>query len=347
MKRDCKNIDVTDWMTVKPWVYECISRHYKRYDFRHLLRDIGGMTSAEYARVIDGDKEPLDAAVENIAKEAAKRIGERKLNLPPVKIRLKEDHSTFKVRMIGLESAMQQVFDYIAVRACTKIWDRRVVPQQASSIKGRGPSYGVAMISKWLRRDTRASEWAKRHHRRYRRKYKYFVHLDITQCYASLRIEPFMKWFCRDCGNQDLIWLWNEIFESHHVPRPDNGEIYEGYMIGALPSQQACQYVLSFLYRYVMSLHKMRHGKLIKQLSGMVMFMDDMLLFSPSRHDLEMAVNEMVVYARDEFGLTIKPNWQICDIEKTPADMMGYLVRADGSITVRPRVFLRVRRLAM
>lgn len=341
----CRNIDITDWHTILPWVRACLKRHKKRYDFRHLLMKVGGMTGGEYERLMAGERGLLEPAAENVAKEAARQIRERKLNLSPVQLREKEDHSTFKVRLIGRESAMQQIMDYVAVKACEDIWQRRLVPQQSSSIKGRGPAYGVAMISRWLRRDRRASEWAVEHGRRYTRKCRYFVKVDLSRCYQSMRIGPFMERFSRDCGNDDLIWLWEQILNSHHVEKPD-GSMYEGFMIGALPSQQACQYVLSYAYRYATGLHVMRHGKPKQLVTHMTLFMDDMLLFSSSRRDLKEAVEKLVKYLGDEFGLSVKENWQICDVDESVIDMMGYSIHGDGGVTVRPRVFLRARRLA-
>lgn len=118
-------------------------------------------------------------------------------------------------------------------------------------------------------------------------------------------------------------------------------------MIGALPSQWACQYMMSFLYRHVMNLYKDRRGKRTKLVSHTLIYMDDILLTSTSRKDLKTAVRDIIRFARDVLGLTVKLNWHIQRTDQTPIDMMGYVIHANGSITIRPRVFLRARRIAL
>ncbi len=343
MKRSCKNINLRDPETVYPWVEECINRHHDRYDFLKMMHRIGGLPNN---CTIKNTKE-WDSAVKAISRYAAKAIAERSLDLPPVEIHLRQDNSSLKWRYIGRESPEQQIFDYIAVRAATDIWNRRFVPQQSSSIPKRGQVYGTAMISKWVTKDYRAAQYAKAHGLKYTRKCKCFVKLDVEQCYRSMRYEVFLKFFRRDCANTDLLWLWEELFKRHRVIIKGTDERYEGFMIGALPSQQAAQYLLSFVYRYATGLHKKRRGKFVKLISHMELFMDDMLLLSGSRRDLKVAVRKIVKYAKEELNITLKPGWHICNIDKTPVDMMGYLVHKDGAVTVRPRVFLRLRRCAL
>lgn len=342
MKRSCKNIDITNWRTDLPWVLECILRHKKRHDFRALLCGVGGMKRDDYyAAIREQRKEAFAEPAEKIAQEAARRIVSRKLDLKSVQIREKVDKSSGKVRLIGKESAMQQILDYIAKESANEIWERRIVPQQASSVKGRGQIYGAKMIQKWILEDKRAARWAHTHLRKYSRKCKYYVKLDIRKCYQSMRADVFMEKFRRDCGNKDILWLWEELLMSHKV------DGYEGMMIGALPSQWGCQYIMSFIYRFAMDLCKERRGKRAKLVSHALFYMDDMFFAGTSRRDLKMAVNRIIKYAREEFGLTIKPDWQIQELEKTPVDMMGYVIHADGSISIRPRIFLRARRMAL
>lgn len=342
MKKSCKHIDITDWRTVYPWVLDCILRHRNRHDFRATVCGIGKMKQSDYyASLQENDKAAFQKPAENIAKEATRRIAERKLDLKPVEIREKVDKSSGKIRLIGKESAIQQVLDHIAVGAAEEIWKRRIVPQQASSLKGRGQIYGTRMIRKWIRNDNRAARWSKSRGRKYSRKCKYFVKLDIQKCYQSMRIETFLEKFRRDCGNETLLWLWRELLSSHQV------DGYEGFMIGALPSQWACQYMMSFLYRHAMNLHKERRGKRAKLVSHALIYMDDILLTGASRKDLKMAVRSIVQFARDMLGLTVKPNWHIQRTDQTPIDMMGYVVHANGHITIRPRIFLRARRIAL
>lgn len=342
MKRSCKQVDIENWQVIFPWVYDCISRHKRKKDFRRLLINTGQMTMQEYRKALkEKDHAPFERASQYIAQEAAKRISDCSLSLPPVEIRNMIDKSSGKKRQIGKESAIQQVFDYIAKHSCQDIWRRRIVPQQVSSIKGKGQTFGVNMIQKWVEDDNAAYKWAQKHGQRYSRKCKYYVKLDVTKCFPSMRLEVFLRFFSRDCGNRAILWLWEQLLRSHKV------EGYEGFMIGALPSESAAQYLMSFLFRYAMSLHKERRGKQTKLITHALYFMDDQIYFGSSRRDLKTAVRQIIRYARDELGITIKPNWQICCIDDTPLDTMGFAIHADAVITVRPRIFIRARRMIL
>lgn len=342
MKQSCKNIDITDTETVYPWVYDCIMRHKRRHDFRDMLCKIGGISRREYYDALHThDHSAFVQPAYKIAGNAAQRIAARQLNLRPIRIQQRVDKSSGKIRDIGNEEAMQQVLDYIAVGAASDIWRRRIVYHQVSSIPGRGQVHGTKIIRKWIRQDNRAAHWAHVHNAKYSRKCKYFVKLDVKKCYPSMRADMFMQHFRRDCGNDDLMWLWETLLMSHRV------DGYNGFMIGALPSQWACQYLLSFVYRYAMDLHKTRRGKQKQLVTHMLLYMDDMLLCSSSRRDLKSATRKIIQYTFTNLGLTIKSNWHIQSIDDAPIDMMGYVDRSSGKVTIRSRIFLRARRMAL
>lgn len=362
LHRLCKETNIKDTETVLPWVEDCVRRHWSRHDFRGLLI-AHGMTRTQYyefkdmieARNLGVPEEYRDAfekklaeymelyqkAVRSIAETACGYIASRNPKVRPVRIREREDKTTGKIRLIGCESAMQQVLDYIAVGAAMPIFERRIVPQQASSIPGRGQVYGVRMIRNWIQADDRAARYAKRHGIRYTRKCKYFVKLDIRKCYNSAKKEIFLRLFRRDCGNADLIWLWDWILSSHRV------DGYEGFMIGALPSQWGAQYMLSFVYRFAKDLHQKRRGKQIQMVTRMILFMDDFALFSGSRKHLKKAVELIEEFMQAALGFSMKPGWHIRETAKSGIDMMGYVVHQTGKIAIRGRDFVRARRMAI
>ena len=342
MKRSCANIDITDVETIKPWVTECILRHKERYDFRKLVSRVTGINKTKISRALnEHDNAIFLKASDLIAEEAARCIKERNLDLSPVTYKQRVDHSTFKLRLIGNESAMQQVFDYIAVRSCADIWKRRIVPQQVAGLKGRGAIYATRMIQKWVDKDNSALRYAQKNNLRYQSVCKYFTKLDVTQCYPSLRVDRFMSLFRRDCKNQDMLWLWEQLLSSHAV------DGYMGFMIGALCSQWACQYMISFIYRFLTGLHSKRRGKRIRWVTHVAIQMDDILLFGSNRKNLKKAVFAVIRYVKEHLGLTIKSNWQICEFAVTPVDIVGYKIYRNGGTSVRGRIFLRARRLTL
>ena len=68
MRRSCKDINLRDYKTVLPWVWDCIRRHYKRYDFRGMLAK-NGISRIDYARACENnDLTILAPAIKRIQK---------------------------------------------------------------------------------------------------------------------------------------------------------------------------------------------------------------------------------------------------------------------------------------
>ncbi len=188
MRRSCKHINIRDPKTVYPWVRECIDRHKERDDFRRLLINVGGMDPAEYYRAMrENLDEPFDGPSMRIAIAATQGISRRDLRLSRPRIKERVDGSSGKLRKIGRESAMQQVYDHIADKSCGEIWRRRIVDQQFSSRKGYGTVAGAHYLRDKKQADNRAARWAAAHGQRYSKRMRYHVKLDIRQCF---RLDP-------------------------------------------------------------------------------------------------------------------------------------------------------------
>lgn len=295
-----------------------MSRHKKKRKFRKLIQHWGP---------------DFQTAVNRISGYAAQAIANRTVPAFAPKSAVRMDSSSGKERLIGCETAMQQVFDYIAVRSCAEIWKRRYVLQQCSSIKGRGQVYGVDLIKNYIKQDNRAKAYARKHGIRYTSKCRYFVKLDVRHCYQSISRELLMRLLEHDCGNQDVLYLWETLTSSYARTAGCTG-----LLIGALPSQWAAQLVLSYLYRFTMTQDGPKH---------MVMFMDDMLLFGSNRRKLKKVIESLIEYAKEKLGLTIKPNWHIKRLDYEPVDMMGFVVHGNGKVTVRARNFIHARRMIL
>ena len=364
MKRSAKNIDITNPLTVLPWATDCIGRHYKRRDFRNLLIE-HGLKKSEYYRIKrENDKASLAPYCLRIAETACSQIRSKKLSLTKITIKERRDPSNGKIRPIGNEGALQQVFDYIAVYSSMDIFRRRIVLAQVSSIKKRGQILGVKLIESWLKKDNHAAKYAREHGLRYSRKITYFVKLDIRKCFPSARLEIFLEYFRRDCGNQDILWLWEQLLRSH---RTDGNQ---GFMIGALPSCWALQYMVSYVYRKAMDMHYTRRGQGYKTFHKCDIFMDDILLLGSNRKQMQKGIKELISYTKAAFGLELKPSWHIEKLTSPDAmqaartagdsdtwhkyrlkekaiDMMGYITHPDGSCTIRGRTFIKARRAVL
>lgn len=336
MKKSCKNINLQDPKTVVAYAEECLRRHCRRKNTRTLVLRHFCTSIQEYQNILNHDEKALHSVSMRISGYITRTIKERSIPDFTPKVRTRQDKTTGKIRLIGCEPALQQFYDYVAVRSCEEIWRRRFVPQQCSSLKDRGQVYGMHLIRAYVTKDNRAAAYAAKHGLRYNRQVKYFVKLDIRHCYQSIDKALLMDLLRHDCGSEDILYLWDQLLASYG--RVNSTEPFTGLLIGALPSQWGAQLILSYAYRYAMTLPGISHG---------VFFMDDMLFTGPNRRKLKRAVDSIVTYIRDRLHLTVKPNWHIKKLEDEPIDMMGFVVHTSGKVTMRARNFIHSRRLLL
>lgn len=328
MKKCCKNIDVTNPKTIMPFIADCLHRHKRRRDFRReILRN--GITEDYYERLLTGA--PIDSVAMVFANKIAHAIKLR--SIPQFKVHASEkyDDVSEKTRLIGNECCLQRMYDYVAVYSCMELWSKKMVDQQCSSMIGRGQLYGVRMIQRYTRKNNCHIDYCKRHSVKYVDKMRYFVKLDIYHCFPSMDRKLIKKRLAHDIGNADLLYLWDVLLDSY-------APVTNGILIGALPSQWISQYILSSLYRRAMASGDVPY---------MVMYMDDMLLFSSNKNKLRKAVLTLCEYAKKELHLTIKPNWHIKRYNQEPVDMMGYVVYRNGKVRIRAKAFIHARRMAL
>ena len=317
-KRCCKNIDITNVETITPFIEECFRRHKRRRDFRRLILE-HGFTVKDYNDMLQNENGVLQRVSACLASEIAFHIKNRDIPTFKTWAVKKYDFSSCKERLIGNETCLQRLYDYVAVRACTELWNRKLVENQCSSIPNRGQVYGMKLIRHYVLQDNRAMRYAKKHRIRYTSKCRYFVKLDIRHCYESIDRKLLMERLEHDIKNPDIIYLWKCLLSSYDV---------DGLLIGALPSQFLSQYMIANIYRKAMNSHVVSH---------MVIYMDDMLLFASNRRKLLRTVYSLIEYARNELHLTIKPAFAIKRLKEEPIDMMGYVVHANGKVTVRAK----------
>lgn len=334
MKRSCKHIDITKVATIRNWVSWCVARHYKkRADFRRLLVSYG------YDEAAEGYEEEKSwwNAIDSISLHIVNMIKNRKLELDPVRITEKVDKNSGKVRLIGCESALQQCMDYVAVFSCEEIWKRRIDIFQASSMPGKGQIYAKNLVRDALKKDNARVEYGKRHKIRYSRKYRYYAKTDIKKDFPSARYPKFIAVFKKDCANEDIVWLWEALLKTHRVyyKKSDGStELYLGFMIGALTSQYAMIYMLSFASR-----------RLRGKVNFVACFMDDFTILDSIRKRMRDSILDMEKYLYEEFELTLKQNWSIQKIaDDTPIDFVGYRIYPDGKVELRRRNWKKIRR---
>lgn len=315
-----------DVLTIEPFVAQCVLDKIDRKDYSTFVSNYCVYSSKDIRRMakqhVIGNK--LDVAIRLITVDVSHRFRDRNLRLENPIVTKRVDGMSGKVRDIALESIMQQVMEHVIVGCMTELWNKRLCVHQYASIKGKGQTAGALYIQKW----TKAGQA------------DYFVKGDVNSCFGSFEHKRVMAFLRRDIGkNKKLLWCVEALLK-YHSP---NGV---GLLIGSLLSQFLCNYLLSFVYRYAESLGKFRRGKRIKLVMHVLFYMDDFLLTGNDRRNLMIAIRSIERYMHDRLGITIKL-WNVKNHLKEGIDMMGFVVRGNGRIKVRHRIFRRARRAFM
>ncbi len=183
-----------------------------------------------------------------------------------------------------------------------------------ASIEGRGGSYGMRAVKRWLKEDSKQT--------------KYCLVIDIKKFYPNIDQDLLLQKFHKILKDQKTLDLIEVIVRS--VP--------SGVPIGNYTSQWFANFFLQDFDHYVKEQLKIPHY---------IRYMDDMVFFSGNKRKLgkwRVQINDFLTKEK----LTIKPNWQIFKIGKNkddgrPLDFLGYKFYRDY-VTMRSKTFLRATR---
>lgn len=224
-----------------------------------------------------------------------------------------------KRRVIGRETPLTQLMDYVAVRALMPLFEARIGEYQLASVPGRGDREVRRALRRWC---PEAS-------------HRWHAKLDVRKCYPSIPRDRLLALLARECGSADAVWLVGRLVGNHA----------RGLNIGSYLSTWLVNWYLSHAYRHVSSLGTRRRGRWRPRVAHVMTYMDDFLLVGPRKADVRAAGRELERYLRDELGLAAKP-WHVCPASE-PVDFAGWVWRPDGSLIIRDAIFLRARRAFM
>lgn len=247
--------------------------------------------------------------------EIVSQIEGRSLQVPPIRRYNHLEPTNGKLREIGVQSVKQQVLDYVAVLALKPLLDARLGYYQVASVKGKGQKFAAQKIRSWSQKGG------------------YWTHLDVRQCYPTVRHHVVDQLLSKRVRNPDVLYVCRFLLSTYR----------EGLEIGSYFSLRMAQLVLSEAYHHVESLHKTRRGKTVALVAHQIWYMDDAVLLSADKRDLRSATRSLERYMRQTLGLTLKP-WKISQVgDDEPIDLAGFVVRP-GRTTLRSGIFLRARR---
>lgn len=345
MKRYLKDFKLTvDF--VESAIYECFDgcgnskKRWKRKDVAYFLSDYlisfgrgHGLNRHDLAHYIHDYimshkdfKKAFNNLIHDIAVSIYNEIDTQSITLEPIKYIDKVDASSGKVRKIGLASIKQQVYDYIAVKACKHMFLNKIGTYQCASVKGRGQIYGKKTIEKWIRKNPKSCKWIWKG--------------DVKKFYPSVPHNKLKRLLKRDVKNDTVIYILFTLINTY----------IKGLCIGSYLSQFLANYFLSYAYHYLSEqCFKVRHKRngtiqRVRLISHLLFYMDDVVIFGSSKKDLKLCIKALNNYLCVQLGLKIKNNEQLFKLDSRPIDMMGYRIYTDKT-TIRKRIFKRANKM--
>lgn len=309
-------MNILDIEFLEKCAYDCLKKKWKRKDVIQYFAETMQLDKSVVKEIITtGDRHELARIA---AYRMQQELATKQLHLTPIWYREKIDASSQKVRRIGIQNIDQQLYDYVAVYAMEDMM-RRIGEYQCASIPGRGPIWGTRHIRKWLKNP----------------RVKYSAQLDIRKCFPSIPQDRLLGMIDKYVANADVRWLVRQLVETFE----------QGLSIGSYLSQYLCNLYISQLYHKISEdMYYVRRGKRIRLVEHVLIYMDDILLLGRNAKAMNKAARQIIKYAHDVLGLQIKPDWLVKQIDKKDfIDIMGFRIYRKR-VTIRRRVFLRIRR---
>jgi len=196
-----------------------------------------------------------------------------------------------------------------AIYLCLKDW---IYPSfyefSCGSIPNRGIHYGKKHISKWVYQD--------------RKNTKYYLQLDITKFYPSIKVDILMDKLRKKIKDEDFLELVELTLSKS-----------DSLLIGMLLSQVFANFFLNDFD------HWLKQEKKVKYYAR---YMDDMVIFGSNKRALRKLKDDIDVEL-EKIGLKLKGNWQIRKTDVEPLDFMGYRFFRNRTI-MRKSIMLRISR---
>jgi RNA-directed DNA polymerase len=225
MKTYCKTVDITDRKLIQKAVYKCLKKKYKRRDSLTMFSEYTGLSTDAIKGMfnefgLNGMKPMVETVVDGVREE----INQGNIHFQPIWYKEKIDASSQKVRRIGIQNIKQQIYDYIAVEAM-KDFLKRIGEYQCAALKGRGQSYGIKAIKRWMRN----------------KNIRYAGQCDVSKCYPSIDRNKLMEFLRKYIKNEPLLELIEMLIMTFDT----------GLSIGSYLSQYLCNLFLSQIYHEI------------------------------------------------------------------------------------------------
>lgn len=164
-----------------------------------------------------------------------------------------------------------------------------------SAIPNRGIHFGLKRVVHDIQTDVKGCQ--------------YCLKLDVKKYYPSIDHDILKQKYRRLFKDDDLLWLLDEIVDST--------EGQTGIPIGNYMSQWSGNFYLSSFDHWM---------KEVKQVKHYHRYMDDIVIFSETKQELHLLLEEIKIYFKCNLHLTIKKNYQIFPTYIRGVDFLGYRI---------------------
>lgn len=325
--------------------YAFLDGKWRRHDVLAFVEEYAGISRREiWADELIGSQNAQNEAAEGVACFLEDLIGEILAGhdpdcVDPVTVRPRADGMTGKIRQIACLSIPHQLLGHLTKLALDPLLRARILPTQHASIPEHGQTALKAQTRRYLRRKGLGIRSAQK--------------IDGVHAYASIQYGTIVELLEREIPSaRDLIALVRYLAKL----APDGHLIIGGYLDAWLFNLTA-----SYAIRFLMTQGRTRRGKFIRDVRRVESYMDDLALLAASASGLRRAVKALQRWSVDALHMAWRTTTGVIrflDLEKerearrasSPArrgcpnlDVAGFRI-SRGHVTMRPRVFMRVRR---
>lgn len=201
-----------------------------------------------------------------------------------------------------------QIIHWAIILQLGPVFRRGLYAFTCGSIPGRGVHYGKRYVEKWIITD--------------RKNTKYYLKMDISKFYPSINTDILEAKLSTKIKDKRLLELIHSILAKG-----------TGLPIGILLSQWFANFYLQELDHHIKQVLKAKYY---------VRYMDDMIIFGGNKKELHRMRAEISECLK-AIDLKLKPNYQVCRLNKEPLDFMGFRFYR-GYTTLRKSIMLRITR---
>lgn len=196
-----------------------------------------------------------------------------------------------------------RILDHICVEALKPYIRKSMYQYCIGNVDGRGITYGKCVILKNYK------------------KYKYHIKLDIKKFYPSTRADNVYNFLETKIKDKRFLKFAKAVLSQN-----------DSLPIGAYYSQWISNYYLESLDHYI---------KEQLRIPFYVRYVDDMLLMSNNKYQLQNAAWKIKKFLKQEKKLELKSFAYVYELEKHPIDYLGFRFYSDR-IYLRKHIFKRL-----